>query len=81
MTFGEAIVAAIRALKDAGYIVCVRIDGGPNVSVHSCEGSTLTWCEYAEDPWDVSEFHKVNLDQIRTIFIENAWLRFDAQPG
>jgi hypothetical protein len=59
----------------------LRIDGGPNVSVYACEGSTLTWCEYAEDPWDVNEFHTVNLDgKIHKIQIENAGLHPNAQP-
>jgi hypothetical protein len=81
MTYGELLCTAIMALKDKGHIVCVRINNGPNVSVYSCEGSTLIWCSYADEPWEKNEFHKVNLDtDMRTFFIEDAGLRFDAQP-
>jgi hypothetical protein len=79
MTYGELLCAAIMALKNAGHIVCVRIDGGPNVSVYSCEGSILTWCEYADEPWEENVFHEVNLDTARTVYIENVGLRFDAR--
>jgi hypothetical protein len=81
MTHGELICTAIMALKDAGHIVCVRIDGGPNVSVYSCEGAILTWCEYADEPWEENEFHTVNLDKVRTIFIEDAGPALKRQPG
>jgi hypothetical protein len=82
MTPGELICAAIMALKAAGRIVCVRINGGPNVSVYTCEGSRLTWCEYSDEPYEKDEFFSVDLDDgLHKIEIEDAGLRFDALPG
>jgi hypothetical protein len=82
VTYGELICAAIMALKSAGYIVCVRINNGPNISVRSCEGSILTWCSYADDPWEEDILHEVDLNDkdVRTVFIENAGLHPNAQP-